>query len=62
MPVWTRQCSKPHVLHVRSGFCALSVFNQPAPITPTDSGICVLHFCLAKISLCLSKKSIKEGD
>ncbi|RFM43072.1 hypothetical protein DZB15_08075 [Klebsiella pneumoniae] len=24
----------PHVLHVGSGFCALSAFKLPAPITP----------------------------
>ncbi|EFE07994.1 hypothetical protein CIT292_08512 [Citrobacter youngae ATCC 29220] len=28
----------PHVLRVRSGFCALSVFKLPAPITPTGIG------------------------
>ncbi|MDU3077304.1 MAG: hypothetical protein E7B29_13570, partial [Mixta calida] len=28
----------PHVLRVRSGFCALSVFKLPAPITLTGIG------------------------
>ncbi|ATY01110.1 hypothetical protein AL497_25030 [Klebsiella aerogenes] len=28
----------PHVLRVRSGFCALSVFKLAAPITPTGIG------------------------
>ncbi|OPW90387.1 hypothetical protein BZK41_22780 [Citrobacter sp. A316] len=32
----------PHVLRVRSGFCALSVFKLPAPITPVESGILIL--------------------
>ncbi|RFU92124.1 L-asparaginase [Citrobacter gillenii] len=29
----------PHVLRVRSGFSALSVFKLSSPITPTEQGV-----------------------
>ncbi|PHH13668.1 hypothetical protein CRX54_09025 [Klebsiella oxytoca] len=35
----------PHVLRVRSGSSALSVFKLPAPITPTGIGSKVRHAC-----------------
>ncbi|AXC68847.1 L-asparaginase [Salmonella enterica] len=34
----TGSAQNPHVLRVRSGFSALSVFKLSSPITPTEQG------------------------
>ncbi|OXM35475.1 hypothetical protein NW10_01965 [Salmonella enterica subsp. enterica serovar Weslaco] len=45
----------PHVLRVRSGFCALSVSKLAAPITPTGIGskIFLLYSCSVTTSALL---------